>query len=119
MPATAGRWCPLWVQLLGAIGLIISLAMHAWVMTANTFLSTFVRIQEERGHTTVSSGPYRYIRHPMYFGMLFMSWAMPSVAWFLVGVDPGGDQHPAVLHPHRRWRTGPCRPSCPVTANTP
>ena len=38
-------------------------------MRTNSFLSTVVRIQDERGHQVVSSGPYRYVRHPMYAGM--------------------------------------------------
>jgi protein-S-isoprenylcysteine O-methyltransferase Ste14 len=36
----------------------------------NSFLSPVVRIQNERGHTVVSTGPYHYVRHPMYAGFL-------------------------------------------------
>ena len=36
----------------------------------NTYLSTVVRIQEDRGQTVISTGPYHYVRHPMYAGML-------------------------------------------------
>jgi protein-S-isoprenylcysteine O-methyltransferase Ste14 len=31
-------------------------------------LTPTVRIQEERGHAVVSTGPYQYVRHPMYTG---------------------------------------------------
>ena len=63
----------------------ISVAFSA--MLANTFLSTFVRIQDDRGHTTVSSGPYRFVRHPMYAGSLFMFWGIPLLLgswWALI-----------------------------------
>ena len=36
------------------------------VFRENAFLSQAVRIQSEREHTVVSSGPYRFVRHPMY-----------------------------------------------------
>ena len=29
-----------------------------------------VRIQEERGHSVISTGPYHFVRHPMYAGFL-------------------------------------------------
>ena len=78
---------PLWAKILGGIGFIISLLLAFSAMLANTFLSTFVRIQDDRGHTTVSSGPYRFVRHPMYAGSLFMFWGIPLLLgswWALI-----------------------------------
>jgi protein-S-isoprenylcysteine O-methyltransferase Ste14 len=34
----------------------------------NAYLTPTVRIQQERGQTVVSTGPYQYVRHPMYTG---------------------------------------------------
>ena len=80
---------PLWVKILGGIGFSLSLALTFWVMTANTFLSTFVRIQDDRGHYTVTRGPYRFVRHPMYVGILFMSWGIPLLLGSWWAVIPG------------------------------
>ncbi len=46
-------------------------------MIANHFFSTTVRLQFERGHVVCSSGPYRYIRHPGYLGMILYNLATP------------------------------------------
>jgi protein-S-isoprenylcysteine O-methyltransferase Ste14 len=46
-------------------------------MAVNPFLSTVVRIQDDRGHYVVMTGPYRYVRHPMY-SAIFIMW--PGIA---------------------------------------
>ena len=38
----------------------------------NNYLSRVVRIQDDRAHQVIKTGPYRYIRHPMYLGIIFM-----------------------------------------------
>jgi protein-S-isoprenylcysteine O-methyltransferase Ste14 len=77
----------LWVMILGGIGFTLSMAITFWVMASNKFLSTFVRIQDDRGHKTITSGPYRFVRHPMYLGVMIMSLAMPLLlgsGWALI-----------------------------------
>jgi protein-S-isoprenylcysteine O-methyltransferase Ste14 len=63
----------------GAIGLILFVAAW-WLLTsamlANSFASVVVRLQSERGQRVVDSGPYRYVRHPMYAGLIPMSIGM-------------------------------------------
>ena len=46
-------------------------------MAANKFFSGFVSIQKERGHAVATGGPYRYVRHPGYVGMLLSFGSMP------------------------------------------
>jgi len=61
-------------------GLAVSAAGYAlalWAMAANRFFSTIVRIQTERGHTVVTGGPYRFVRHPGYVGVILTTVAMP------------------------------------------
>lgn len=48
-----------------------------WAVFSNPFFATFVRIQEDRSHSVVSSGPYALVRHPGYSGVLLAHLALP------------------------------------------
>lgn len=50
----------------------------------NTYLSRYVRIQDDREQSVVIAGPYRFIRHPMYLGvvLLFISLGPALGSWF-------------------------------------
>lgn len=61
---------PIELQVVGVVVLLISFYLLFLTFRENSYLSTVVRIQEERGQTVVSTGPYRYVRHPMYAGIL-------------------------------------------------
>lgn len=56
----------------GWAGLALAGALIFWTVAANTYLSRGVRIQRDRCHQVVSSGPYRFVRHPMYVGIIVM-----------------------------------------------
>jgi protein-S-isoprenylcysteine O-methyltransferase Ste14 len=60
---------PLWVRLFGALAFAAGYAIVLWAMYSNPFFSQVVRIQTERGHVAMTSGPYRFVRHPGYLGM--------------------------------------------------
>ena len=51
----------------------LSLWLITWVMLVNPFAESSVRIQNDRGHTVMTSGPYRFVRHPMYVGVIFLN----------------------------------------------
>ncbi|HEY1981690.1 MAG TPA: isoprenylcysteine carboxylmethyltransferase family protein [Xanthobacteraceae bacterium] len=57
---------PPWLQALGVVALIAGYGLAFWAMTVNRFFSSVVRIQTDRGHVVVTSGPYAVIRHPGY-----------------------------------------------------
>lgn len=61
---------PVWLQVVGAVVLLSSFYLLFMTFRENSYLSPVVRIQEERGQTVVSTGPYHYVRHPMYAGIL-------------------------------------------------
>lgn len=65
-------------------------AIVSWAMASNRFFSGFVRIQKERGHATISSGPYRFVRHPGYVGMLTLGLATPLVLGSVWALIPAG-----------------------------
>jgi protein-S-isoprenylcysteine O-methyltransferase Ste14 len=62
------HWSPvlIWLQVVGAAILLCSFYLLFITFRENSYLSTVVRIQTERGHAVVSTGPYHYVRHPMY-----------------------------------------------------
>ncbi len=63
---------------LGALAVLVAgSALVAWSMLSNPFFSAVVRIQRDRGHAVVSKGPYRFVRHPGYVGMLVANLATP------------------------------------------
>ena len=74
MPLDAVRFhwsqMPTWLHVVGAIVLSCSFYLLYLTFRENPYLSRAVRIQEDRGQTVVSTGPYRYVRHPMYTGFL-------------------------------------------------
>ncbi len=55
---------------LGLAVLVAAYLMLYWAMMSNRFFTTTVRIQKERGHQVVSSGPYAHVRHPGYAAMI-------------------------------------------------
>lgn len=61
---------PAWLRALGGLAFVFGYAFVLWAMYTNKFFSQVVRIQTERGHVAVTDGPYRFVRHPGYLGML-------------------------------------------------
>lgn len=56
---------------------ILSAAFSLWPMLHNPFFEGTVRIQKERMQKVIKSGPYKFVRHPGYIGMLFGSFPLP------------------------------------------
>jgi protein-S-isoprenylcysteine O-methyltransferase Ste14 len=88
------RWAvssvPLWLEVLGLALLVISVCFTIWVMRENTFAAPAVKVQTERGHHVVSTGPYAWVRHPMYSGALlfFAGTALLLGSWWGFAMVP-------------------------------
>jgi protein-S-isoprenylcysteine O-methyltransferase Ste14 len=68
LDAVRFRWSqmPVWLQAAGAIILLTSFYIFFLIFRENAYLSPAVRIQTERNQKVITTGPYRYVRHPMY-----------------------------------------------------
>jgi protein-S-isoprenylcysteine O-methyltransferase Ste14 len=74
------QWSPplgVGLQLTGLFLAVAGYAIATWAMYSNRFFSGVVRIQTERGHRVVDSGPYAYVRHPGYSGSLLAGLGFP------------------------------------------
>jgi protein-S-isoprenylcysteine O-methyltransferase Ste14 len=81
---------PLALQIV-ALGItILGLLVTDWAVVSNKFFSEVVRIQKDRGHTVVSTGPYRYVRHPGYVGAILHNIAAPVILSSLWALIPAG-----------------------------
>jgi protein-S-isoprenylcysteine O-methyltransferase Ste14 len=62
------HWFPVswWVWGIGYVLLIIGMLGLTWAESVNKFFEPTVRIQTDRGHTVIDSGPYAIVRHPGY-----------------------------------------------------
>jgi protein-S-isoprenylcysteine O-methyltransferase Ste14 len=78
------------VEIAGGFILGVSFALFFLTFRANSYLSTVVRVQEDRGQVVITTGPYRFIRHPMYAATLIFFLGTPLLlgAWYGVLVSP-------------------------------
>jgi protein-S-isoprenylcysteine O-methyltransferase Ste14 len=61
------------LQVAGALAILVSMLAMRSVFRANSYAAPVVKIQAERGHKVSDSGPYAYVRHPMYgWAILFL-----------------------------------------------
>jgi protein-S-isoprenylcysteine O-methyltransferase Ste14 len=88
---TASVWqAPLALQV-AALALAASgYALGVWAMAANAYFSKIVRIQDDRGQTVATGGPYRYVRHPGYAGTVLFELTTPIMLGSLWALIPGG-----------------------------
>lgn len=68
---------PLWLWWAGLVLFILGGALSSWAMISNPYFAPTVSIQKDRGHTAVTGGPYRYVRHPGYCGWIISNLAAP------------------------------------------
>ena len=64
------HWLPVswWVCIVGYALLLAGIGIVTWAEAVNKFFEVTVRIQTDRGHQVIDTGPYAIIRHPGYVG---------------------------------------------------
>lgn len=82
------------VQVIGALVVLVGIWICYLTMLENSFAAPVVKIQDERGQRVITTGPYSYVRHPMYAGaILYLAgtalllgswWGLASVLVFIV-----------------------------------
>jgi protein-S-isoprenylcysteine O-methyltransferase Ste14 len=81
---------PVAVQVIALVGMAGGVAVLVWAVAVNRFFSSVIRIQTDRGHHLITSGPYRYVRHPAYAvcPLIFIGGALVLGSWLaaLIGV---------------------------------
>ena len=82
-------------KIVSIIVMVLGYLLGSWALIENRFFSGVVRIQKDRDHRVVSTGPYRFVRHPGYAAALWTYLVIPLLldsAWafvpavFLIGV---------------------------------
>jgi protein-S-isoprenylcysteine O-methyltransferase Ste14 len=84
-------WPPqlsMWLQLAALLVTILAYAFGQWALNTNRFFSALVRIQKDRGHTVITTGPYHYVRHPGYTASLVAGFGVPLLLGSVWGLVP-------------------------------
>jgi protein-S-isoprenylcysteine O-methyltransferase Ste14 len=82
-----GLGFPLLPQVLGLAMYLLSMLFIMRVFRENSFAAPVVKVQTERHHRVVSTGPYAFVRHPMYSSMMLFFVGAPLLlgsAWGLL-----------------------------------
>jgi protein-S-isoprenylcysteine O-methyltransferase Ste14 len=84
------HWLPVhwWVCVIGYVLLIAGFAGVTWAESVNKFFEPTVRIQTDRGHKVVDTGPYAIIRHPGYVFASLIFVGMPLALGSLWALIP-------------------------------
>jgi protein-S-isoprenylcysteine O-methyltransferase Ste14 len=86
LDAARFRWShvPMSLQVVGAILVLLNGYFAYLAFRENTYAAAVVKVQTERGHRVVSTGPYAYVRHPMYVGVMLLYIGVPLLlgSWY-------------------------------------
>jgi protein-S-isoprenylcysteine O-methyltransferase Ste14 len=63
---------PWWVCGLGYVLVLTAMGISVWAEAVNKFFEPGVRVQADRGHRVIDTGPYAIVRHPGYIGACLM-----------------------------------------------
>jgi protein-S-isoprenylcysteine O-methyltransferase Ste14 len=73
---------------LGTVCLVISSVLINWAMIENPFFEPTVRIQSDRNHYVITTGPYRIVRHPGYLSGILWIGSIPLILGSMYAFAP-------------------------------
>ncbi|MBR1247220.1 isoprenylcysteine carboxylmethyltransferase family protein [Bradyrhizobium sp. AUGA SZCCT0169] len=81
---------PLALEVLGLVMYLLSTGFIMWVFRENSFAAPVIKVQAARGHHVISTGPYAFVRHPMYSGIMLFFIGVPLLlgSWWGVALAP-------------------------------
>ena len=82
------RWStmPFGWRVVGAVLIFLSIFIAWLTFRENSYAAPVVKLQRDRGQSVISSGPYRYVRHPMYAGAILFFFGAPLLLGSLWGL---------------------------------
>lgn len=68
------HWLPLpwWVSVIGYLLFVFAASLMTWAEAVNKHFEPHVRIQTDRDHKVIDTGPYAIMRHPGYVAIISM-----------------------------------------------
>ena len=77
---------PAWASILGDLIIALSFLFIFWVLRVNSFAASNISVAS--GQKVISSGPYAYVRHPMYAGALWLFIGVPLAlgSWWTIAL---------------------------------
>ncbi len=76
--------------IIGVVLYIFANFIVQWAMITNKHFEGTVRIQVDRGHKVITTGPYKIVRHPGYLGMFITSISLPLILGSIYAFIPVG-----------------------------
>jgi protein-S-isoprenylcysteine O-methyltransferase Ste14 len=76
--------------IVGFIMLVVGAVLGVWAAISNPYYEAVVRIQRDRDHKVVTTGPYKIVRHPGYVGAILAIISTPLIIGSILGLIPAG-----------------------------
>jgi len=80
----------IYFAVVGFVLFIVSTVLINWAMLVNPYFEQTVRIQKDRGHQVITSGPYTIVRHPGYLAAILYTLSIPLIIGSLYTFIPVG-----------------------------